>query len=48
MHAVAAVIAKARGDQYEMQENLNRYCAIATQKELAPTLLHSCGSDELL
>lgn len=48
VQAVAAVIAQTLGNQREMQANLEMFCAIAARKELAPTLLHRCGSDELL
>ena len=48
VHAVGAAISHSVGNQSDRDKNLEIFCEIATKNELTPTVVHRCGSDELL
>ena len=48
VHAVGAALSHSVGNQVDRDKNLEIFCEIASKNELTPTVVHRCGSDELL
>ena len=48
VYAVGAMISHSLGKHSERDRHLQFFCEIAEKQELTPTVVHRCGSDELL
>ena len=48
MKAVGAVIFNSLENHGERDKNLENFVSIASKQELTSTIVHRCGSDELL